>query len=370
MALIASKKHKGVYVNALQDGDNAYFIKYTDPVSGQYRSVKIGLKSQGITEVYAYNKRSELINQLRLGENPLQKMKSNLTVDTLAENYLSELERSGKSPVSIKNEIGRYKLHIKPTLGKIRANAVTADHINEIKERKFAEGKSATTVKHIITLISTIFNFAIKSEVFEGKNPCISLKVKKIKINNARERFLDKGEVDILLSDERIKAKPLLDLYIRVALSTGARLGTILDIQKKDINIGTRSIVLKNLKTDSIYHGFLNEQLFPSLEFLKSMKPNDYVVSVNGLKTEQTRVQHQLKPILDDLFNQGLDTKDSRNRVVVHTLRHSFASILAMNGVPLYRIQKLLDHKDGTMTQRYAKLSPDSSFEAVNSMFA
>jgi hypothetical protein len=36
----------------------------------------------------------------------------------------------------------------------------------------------------------------------------------------------------------------------------------------------------------------------------------------------------------------------------------------------MYRIQKLLDHKDATMTQRYAKLSPDSSFDAVNSMFA
>ena len=176
--------------------------------------------------------------------------------------------------------------------------------------------------------------------------------------------------MDTLLSDTRIQAKPLLDLYVRMALSTGARLGTILDIQKKDINVGTRTVMLKNLKTNSIYHGFLNEQLFPDLDFLKPLKPNDYVVSVTATKTEQTRVQHQLKPILDELFNEGLDKKDARNRVVVHTLRHSFASILAMNGTPMYRIQKLLDHKDATMTQRYAKLSPDSSFDAVNSMFS
>lgn len=369
MGLIASKKHRGVYTNALKDGDIAYFIKYTDPISKQYRSEKIGLKSQGITEQYAYNKRSERLNQLRLGENPLKKMKLQILFDSLAQNYFVELERSSKSPASIKNEIGRYNLHIKPVLGNKNAFSITSDDINELKYLKYQEGKSDTTVKHIVTLISTIFNYAIKSEVYDGKNPCVSLKVKKIKLNNARERFLDKGEVEILLNDERIQAKPLLDRYVRMALSTGARLGTILDIQKKDINVGTRTVVLKNLKTNSIYHGFLNEQLFPDLEFLKGMKPNDYVVSVSGAKTEQTRVQHQLKPILDLLFNEGLDKKDSRNRVVVHTLRHSFASILAMNGTPMYRIQKLLDHKDPTMTQRYAKLSPDSSFEAVNSMF-
>jgi integrase len=54
-----------------------------------------------------------------------------------------------------------------------------------------------------------------------------------------------------------------------------------------------------------------------------------------------------------------------KNKVVIHTLRHTFASHLAINETPIFTIQKLMNHKDIKMTLRYAKLSPDSGREAV-----
>lgn len=48
-----------------------------------------------------------------------------------------------------------------------------------------------------------------------------------------------------------------------------------------------------------------------------------------------------------------------------HTLRHSFASHLAMRGVPMRTIQELLGHGSLAMTSRYAHLSPSVPRDAV-----
>src|SRR5215472_14600564 len=48
-----------------------------------------------------------------------------------------------------------------------------------------------------------------------------------------------------------------------------------------------------------------------------------------------------------------------------HTLRHTFASHLAMRGVPLKAIQELMGHSTIEMTMRYAHLSPTVKRDAV-----
>jgi integrase len=48
-----------------------------------------------------------------------------------------------------------------------------------------------------------------------------------------------------------------------------------------------------------------------------------------------------------------------------HTLRHTAASWLVMEGVDLYAVGQILGHKTPRMTQRYAHLSPDYMAGAV-----
>lgn len=53
-------------------------------------------------------------------------------------------------------------------------------------------------------------------------------------------------------------------------------------------------------------------------------------------------------------------------RLHFHSLRHTFASWLAQDGVSLYAIQKLLGHSSSSVTQMYRHLQPEQLHATVN----
>jgi len=76
--------------------------------------------------------------------------------------------------------------------------------------------------------------------------------------------------------------------------------------------------------------------------------------------------KRKMQPIFDKLFNQDLDKNDTKNKVVPHTLRHTFGSQLVINGVDIYTVQKLMNHKNLSTTMRYAKLNDQVKKDGVN----
>lgn len=214
-------------------------------------------------------------------------------------------------------------------------------------------------------LLTAIINYNIKVKDLKFINPCTG--IPRLKANDNRERFLSTGEINELFSeldDEN------LYIFVKLALSTGGRLETILHIQKKDINLDNKFITLKDLKNDDVYKGFIPPELALYLEgYLKDLEKNDFVVGKDCKKFPTRTITRHMKSVLDNLFNGGLDTKDSKNRVVNHTFRHTFASHLAINGTPIFTIQKLMNHKDIQQTMRYAKLAPDSGRDMVEGLY-
>jgi len=139
----------------------------------------------------------------------------------------------------------------------------------------------------------------------------------------------------------------------------------VMSLCRKDVNVANRTVSIADEKGKERYTAFLNDRVLELLvRKVGSLKPNERLYT-----SDWRRMQRQMKKVLDVLFNDGLDADDSANRVVIHTLRHSFASHLAIKGTPIFTIQKLLNHKDIKQTMRYAKLSPDSGRDFVEGLW-
>lgn len=358
MGRVKSKKYVGVYLNRLVDGDVTYSISYKD-INNRKIWFTIGKKSSGITEVYAYNKRNEFINQIRLGEEPpaiLRKKKKNIvSLDSIAFDHYQLKENHNRNYKLAKRQ---YEIHISPIFGKKDIRSITTEEIQKFQASKLKEF-TPKTVNNILGELSTIFNYAIDREIVVN-NPL--KKVKALKINNVRERYLTKNEIFKLL--EHTKNDEQLYLFILLALTTGARVGAICKITARDINFDAKTISVLDEKNSEKYTAFLGSL---EIEELLKKRVKNLKLDVPILKENDANLYDQIKlkarTILDKLFND--DDTQMKHRVVVHTLRHTFASHLAINGTPIFTIQKLLNHKDIKMTLRYAKLAPDTGRDSI-----
>jgi len=266
---------------------------------------------------------------------------------------------------SIRDRKNKYKKHLYDIFGEQPVNKITSDDLENLQRNKI-KTLSAKTVNQLTEFFSTIFNYGIRKDLCKIINP--ATKIKRFKIDNTRERFLDTGEIEEVF--EVLQDNEVLTTFVKLGLTTGGRLETILHIQKKHINLATKSVTLYDFKNNDTYKGFLTDEMLDYIKpKLKSMRANEYIVSLSGEKFTARQIQSRLKPKIDKLFNCELEKDDRKNRVVIHTLRHTFASHLAIQGTPIFTIQKLMNHKDIKQTMRYAKLAPDSGRDFVNDLY-
>jgi len=336
-----------------------FIIRYVDE-NGKERQKKIGKQSEGIRVERCKQIRDEIITKVRLGEDlpKLARKKDALYFDIVANKYF---EYKSTRVKDIEKEKARYINHIQKHIGEKLVENISVESIEELQET-YKKQFAPSTVNHLIFLISTIFNYAIKKQIYQGSNPINA--IDKIKVDNKRERYLTISEINQLLEMSKQNCFEVW-LFVKLALLTGARVGTIMSIKAKDINIENNSVTLSDHKNTKTYTGFYDDELKDILaERLKKLKPND-----NILKHHRITIENKLRAILDLLFNMGLETNDRKNRVVIHTLRHTFASHLAIQGTDILTIKDLLNHKNIDMTMRYAHLAPDRGKESVKKLY-
>ena len=359
-------KYTGIYYREGSTNgkpDKIYYIIYKDNFNKMCEQ-KIGKYSEGVREAYCNQKRNEIISKLRLGEEPPIARKNKRKNKTLLESIALEYFKTRKESLSKKIDISTYSKHLKYFFDDLesvnRQDMETLKDILKKKTNSRHEPLAEQTIKNIFGILSSIVNFGLRENLLKNN---IMRFYKRESIDNARERYLSKQDLKQLYKELQNHEEYLL-VFVKIALNTGARAATVANITKKDINFTNNTITLKDFKNNTTYTGFINKDLSQMLQiYVKALKANNSLFPV-----QKDRISRKLSKIFNNLFNDSLESNDRKNRVVVHTLRHTFASHLAINGTPIFTIQKLMNHKDIKMTMRYAKLAPDSGRESVNDL--
>ncbi len=362
-------KYAGVFERTTKKGDRTFYIRYRDNSGKQVRQV-VGTAKQGITAKYCERILQETKVKLRLGEAAPIKNNSKSKIVTLnhaAKEYW--LKRSEAK--SIKNLKSVYRTHIEKQLGYLDIQTIDENTIQNytktlLKTVSKHTGRLITqkTANNALGVLSAILTKAVKQPP----------KITKLKTDNTRDRYLNLKEINILTSHLlqcHLPTAQRLLLFTHISLSTGGRLTSVLGIQGKHINRSGGSVMLHNYKTESTYTAFLPDDI---MDMIPPLVPGQYLFEGHDKEgnikaIDPKQIQRPLQGILNELFNSGLDAEDSKHRVVVHTLRHTFASHLAIKGVPIQKIMKLMDHSDIKMTLRYAKLDPDSGKNDVMELY-
>ncbi len=353
-------KIQGVYQHDAKDGTRTYYIQYKH--NGKNIRQKIGTKAEGITPTYCKKIREQTLVRLRLGEHaPIKSRTTTKTLDVIAKEYFKDSEAR-----SIKKLQSVYNTHI-AHLGSELITSIDVEAIEKLRKKKTIQKSPKTgrplalkTVRNILAVLSAILGFALKKKYIK-ELPEIQDEIKKTKTDNTRTRFLSKDEIDLLLDtiEKKKHGKPKLLtadrllMFVKVSLFTGARLGSVLTIKGKDIKRKENTITIQNHKSNRSYTSFVPTSL---MDEIPTLDHNQLLIDVSDPK----QIQRPLQAILNELFNEELEADERKERVVIHTLRHTFASHLAIAGTPIQTIMKLMDHSDLTMTLKYAKLTEDA----------
>jgi len=238
----------------------------------------------------------------------------------------------------------------------------TTDLENEVFRPMLQSDKSPTYIRHALGLFSVMWNLAKELSLVSGDNP--AARVKKPKIDNQRNRFLTKTEAAALLVRLKETFSPAHDIAV-LSLFSGLRIGECVLLTWADIDFEGELIFVKNTKNKRNRHAHITAEIREILTARAQEQPKTASVFPQSSPDQlYTIVRKYFSLAVNDLgLNNGVS--DRRQKVVIHTLRHTFASWLVQIGTPLYTVSKLMGHSSIKMTERYAHLAPDTQKAAA-----
>lgn len=292
----------------------------------------------------------ELNNNERRKQELEKKNQTVWTIDRLWQSYQEERKKNFKCRSSERNsreDNGAYENHLKKTFGDREPSELTPFEINKFAN-KLLETKTASTVLNVMGLLTRAVNYGNNNGLIK---PTL-IKVNLPRPNNQKTEFLTNEQIRKLIQTLDSEEDYQLAMAMKLALFTGMRRSEITNLLWQDVDLERGFIWIRNAKGKVDTAIPINKNAreilenHPRIAELVFLDERDH-----GIIKNQTDKFRNLRD------KAGLP-KDYRP---MHSLRHTYASMLASSGkVDLYTLQKLMTHKDTKMTQRYAHLRDET----------
>ena len=249
--------------------------------------------------------------------------------------------------------------NIREEFGKVPITEIGVAMIQRWISKLNRKGLKPSSVNWNRAALSTIFNTAMEWGLV-SHNP----------VRDTKQMRLPKRVPKALTTEQASRLLAHLADYARDAallfLNTGMRKRDLFKLQWRDVNFETKLIAVRDPKSKKDYVVPMSDQAHELLqdfwrkrESQSSRRQHQYVIC--GSNGEP--IQDIKKSLLRASRDAGIEP-----HVTHHVLRHTFATTLRGQGVPIVEIQELLGHSNIQTTMIYAAAMPDNLDQAVKSL--
>ena len=269
----------------------------------------------------------------------------------------------------------------------IKLKELTTEDIQEFYSAQL-ERVSANTVIHYHAVIHRALKYAVKIKTIQS-NPAVN--VERPRKEKFIGSFYDKKEINTLF--DIIQGHPL-EVAIKLAAFYGLRREEIIGLKWTAIDFENNTLTIQHTVTECNLDGKHIEVASDTAKTDSSLRTMPLVTNFREMLLAKKEKQEHYRKLcgrsyckeyldyifvnemgerwkpryLSDGFKRILEQNDLR-RIRFHDLRHTCASLLLANNVPMKKIQEWLGHSDFSTTANiYAHLDYQSKISSAEAM--
>jgi integrase len=252
---------------------------------------------------------------------------------------------------------------LKTSLGAYSLAAISPDLVASYRDERLEAGKSPSTVRLELSLLSHLFTIAIKEwRIGLFYNPVAN--IRKPTPPKGRDRRLSADEEITLLKACDNHSNPMLGWITRIALYTGMRAGEIKSLTRRQVNLQKRTVYLSETKNGSARTVPLTRDATDvfRLALNNPVRPLDTDLIFWGEPgRDGKRRAYEFRPAwhrtLKEAGIQGFRFRD---------LRHEAVSRLVEAGLGDQEVAAISGHKSMQMLKRYTHLRAEDLVERLD----